>query len=153
MMLEMPDQPAFLIMDNCTVHTEAAFVELLTANGIVAIFIPAHGSHIYQPLDRVAFSSFKAMLRSAVPAEADKQTTRLLKILESWEKATKTRTIKGSFKLAGFRYNVHDEDLLVTFDPQNVITPVGHTIPTADVQRPVRPRPTVPSGHRICIDN
>ena len=151
--LEMPEQQAFLIMDNCTVHTNDAVVQLLADHGIVVMFIPAHGSHIYQPLDRVAFASFKALLRSAIPIEADHQTTRLYKILESWEKATKTRTIIGSFKLSGFRYHVRDEDLFVTFDTQIVVPPLGHQIPTAEMPRPVRPRPTAPSGRRMRVDN
>ena len=151
--LEMPTQRAFIIMDNCTVYTDDRVVEHLADHGIGAIFIPPHGSHIYQPLDRVAFSSFKALLRSAIPIEADHQTTRLYKILESWEKATKTRTIVGSFKLSGFRNHVRDEDLFITFDPEIVIVPLGHQIPTADVPRPVRPQPATTSGRRMRVDN
>ena len=151
--LEMPDHPAFLIMDNCTAHTDQAVTQRLEAHGIVPLNIPPHGSHIYQPLDRVAFSSFKAMLRSAIPIDADSQTTRLIKILESWEKATKTRTITGSFKLSGFRYHVHDEELFVTFDPEVVIPPLGHQIPTEPQPRPVRHRPATPSGRRLPIHN
>ena len=151
--LEMPTQQAFLIMDNCTVHTNDAVVQLLADHGIVVMFIQAHGSHVYQPLDRVAFSSFKELLRSAIPIGADHQTTRLYKILESWEKATKTRTIICSFKLSGFRYQVRDVDFIVTFDPEIVIVPIGHHIQTAVVPRPVRPPPRTPSGRRIRDDN
>ena len=151
--LGMPEQQAFLIMDNCSAHTETAVTRLLEEHGIVPLNIPPHGSHIYQPLDRVAFSSFKAMLRSAIPIDADSQTTRLFKVLESWEKATKTRTIIGSFKLSGLRYHVHDEDLFVTFDPEAVVTPNGHEIPTEPLPRPVRHRPATPSGRRLRLDN
>ena len=117
----------------------------------VPVFIPPHGSHVFQPLDRVAFASFKSHFRSAVPKEVDKQTTRLLMILESWEKVVMNGTIIGSFKLAGFRYETRDEDLFISFDPECLVLPTGVHLPTCDEPEPERVRPRVPSGRRIRI--
>ena len=40
--LEMPAQQAFLIMDNCTAHTNDAVARLFAEHGIVALYIPPH---------------------------------------------------------------------------------------------------------------
>ena len=82
------------------------------------------------------------------------QTTRLLKILESWEKTTAKRIIKESFTLAGFRQAVHGDKQFVTFDLNAVNLPIGMTLPTPDPPRPVRAnprraRPRRSSGHRV----
>ena len=150
----MPEQQAFLVMDGCSAHKDEEVKRDLEAHNITVIFIPAHGSHLFQPLDRVAFSSFKANVRSAVPADSERQTARLLKILESWEKTTTKRIIKESFTLAGFRYAVHGDKQLVTFDLNAVNLPIGMTLPTADPPRPVRAnprraRPRKSSGRRV----
>ena len=149
--LEMPEQQAFLVMDNCTAHTDPPVLRILAEHGVVPVFIPPHGSHVFQPLDRVAFASFKRNLRSAVPEQADKQTTRLLTILESWEKVVMNKTIMGSFKLAGFRYETHDQDLFISFDPQSLVLPTGVHLPNGDEPQPEPVQPRTPSGHRIRI--
>ena len=39
--LEMPEQQAFLVMDNCTAHTDPPVLRLLADHRIVPVFIPA----------------------------------------------------------------------------------------------------------------
>ena len=136
--LGLPDQRGFLLMDNCSAHTDRAVVELLERNNITPVFIPPHGSHVFQPLDRCMFAAFKQKLRTAVVGDFDKQTRRLLKILDSWEKATKTNTLLASFELSGFVYQVHDEDIFITFIPRHVDLPEGVQLPTAQDQHPPR---------------
>ena len=113
--------------------------------------IPAHGSHIFQPLDRSPFGSFKNVFRSATTIDADGQTVRLLKILESWEKATSMKTIIGSFRMAGFRFTTRENVNFVTFDIDSVDLPEGFELPVADQPRPPRAQPSVPSGPRLPI--
>ena len=74
--LEVPEQRAFLMMDNCSAHTTPEVLAALDQNNIQPVFIPPHASHIYQPLDRCMFAAFEAHLRSAIPEEADRQTAR-----------------------------------------------------------------------------
>ena len=150
--LDMPQQQAFLVMDNCTAHTNDDVQEVLNEHNIVLLFIPAHGSHIFQPLDRSTFSSFKAMFRSTSPITADVQTTRLVKILESWEKAKKTRTIMSSFKLAGFTYVTVNRFNHISFDINAVSLPRGFQLPTEDEEPHPRTRHTGESGPRYRID-
>ena len=87
--LDLPEnKQAFLIMDNCPAHTDREVEAVLGRHHIKPVFIPPHGSHIFQPLDRVCFASFKAHLRSAIPEDTvDKQTMNFLKVLQSWEDA------------------------------------------------------------------
>ena len=139
-------------MDNCTAHTNDDVKEVLNEHNIVLLLIPAHGSHIFQPLDRSTFSSFKAMFRSTSPITADVQTTRLVKILESWEKAKKTRTIMSSFKLAGFTYVTVNQFNHISFDINAVSLPRGFQLPTEDEEPHPRTRHTRESGPRYRID-
>ena len=141
--LGMPRQRAYLVMDNCSAHKSDDVVALLRRRNIEAVFIPPNSSHLFQPLDRNAFSSFKANLRSAVPEEADKQTERLLKILDSWDAAARTRTIKASFKLAGFVYSLENGTLCVSFRSDRAKNPEGDFVPD----------PPEPLGRRITIVN
>ena len=146
--LEMPNQQAFLVMDSCSSHTDDALREVLEQHNILLVFIPAHGSHIFQPLDRSPFASFKSSFRSAKTIDADNQTVRLLKILESWEKTATMRIIIGSFKLAGFRFTTRENVNYVTFDLNSVDLPEGFELPVADQPRQPRTRPQVQSVPR-----
>ena len=150
--LTMPLQQAFLVMDSCSAHLDDEVGQTLEDHNIYPIFIPAHGSHIFQPLDRSPFASFKAMFRSSTTIDAESQTVRLLKILESWEKAASMRTIMGSFRLAGFRFTTRENVNYVTFDMNSVDLPEGFELPVADQPRPQRARPSVPSGPRRSIN-
>ena len=149
--LDMPEQRAFLVMDNCTAHTNDDVQQVLNEHNIVLVFIPAHGSHIFQPLDRSTFASFKAMFRSTTPITADVQTTRLVKILESLDKAMKMRTIMSSFKLAGFAYITVNQFNRISFDINAVSLPQGFQIPTEDEEPPRTVRQPVESGRRYRI--
>ena len=154
------DQAAFLIMDNCSAHTDRQVEEVLGQHHIVPVLIPPHTSHIFQPLDRVCFSSFKAHLRTAIPdQDVDKQTAHLLKILRSWEDAMKTDPIMGSFKRCGFVTHNRERSLFVTFNPDTVdeVNGVVHPRlneqpsdqPAAEQPAAQQPRPRRPRGRRI----
>ena len=80
-----------------------------------------NSTHIFQPLDLTFFSAFKAKLRSAIPEELDKQTARLDTILQLWDEAKKVRTIRASFQMAGFVYNVVDETRLVVLFSRDAV--------------------------------
>ena len=149
--LAMPLQQAYLVMDNCSAHLDDEVRRVLEEHNIFPVFIPAHGSHIFQPLDQSPFASFKNMFRSATTIDADSQTVRLLKILESWERAASMKTIIGSFRLAGFRFTTREYINFVLFHINSVDLPQGFELTVADQPRPPRARPSVPSGPRLPI--
>ena len=49
--LEMPEQQSFLVIDNCSSHTDDDVRGIFAQHNIVPVLIPPHGSHIFQPLD------------------------------------------------------------------------------------------------------
>ena len=139
----LPDQTAYLVMDNCTAHFSEDVRGVLDRHNVTAVFIPPNSSHVFQPLDRCLFASFKAHLNSAIPMEVDKQTARLLKILQSWDDARKVSTIKASFNLAGFVHSVENRSLRVSFVHARADVPGGIRVPP----------PPEPRSHRISITN
>ena len=113
-------------MDNCSSHRSDDIVELCDENNTDLVYFVPNSTHIFQPLDLCFFASFKAKIRSAIPEETDKQTARLLTILQSWDDAKKVRTIRASFRMAGFTYDLVDETrLVVSFSREAVRGQVG----------------------------
>ena len=136
-------QRAYLLMDNCSSHRSDDIVELCEENNVELIYFVPNSTHIFQPLDLCFFASFKARIRSAIPEDTDKQTVRLLAILQSWDAASQVRTIQASFEMAGFIYNiVAGNVLVVSFSREMVRSPEARQEP------PPAPRP---SGRRIPI--
>ena len=85
------------------------------------------------------FASFKAKIRTAIPEDLDKQTARLVTILQSWDEAKKVRTIRASFQMAGFIYNIAGNSRLVVSFSRTAVrnqTVLGEQPPP----RPVFPR-------------
>ena len=136
------EQRAYLLMDNCSSHRASDIVDLCDENNIELVYFVPNSTHIFQPLDLCFFASFKAKIRSAIPEETDKQTARLLTILQSWDAAKQVRTIQASFEMAGFIYNiVGGNRLVISFSRDMVRGP----------DAPQEPPARRPSGHRIPI--
>ena len=132
-------------MDNCSSHTSDEIRLLCGENNIEIVYLVPNTTHIFQPLD-LCFSVFKAKLRSSVPDQEidDNQTRKLLLILNSWDEATKVRTIQASFEMAGFVYDLVDETTTVSFSRAAVRSPEAHN------DEPPIPRPR---GRRVPIHN
>ena len=63
------DRPAVLILDRVGPHLEDSTLTSLMNNDISTLFLPAHTSHILQPLDDVIFSLFKAAAHQKLAEE------------------------------------------------------------------------------------
>lgn len=109
----LPSQPAFLVLDQCRSHSSAVVDELCSLNNIIFIKLAPHSSHIYQPLDRCLFGVLKKKLQRKTDKTA--QTEYVHNILSQWELSATTPTIRGSFVLAGFVYNLVDGALVTSF--------------------------------------
>ena len=116
------EQRAYLLLDNFSAHTSDDIVNLCRENNIELVYLVPNSTHIFQPLDLCLFSAFKARLRTAVPNDeiADPQTRNLLQLLTAWDNATKVGTIKTSFEMAGYFYNIVGDVLCVSFLRQAV---------------------------------
>ena len=57
------DERAVLLLDGCSSHKLAAHAQLLASKNITLLFLPAHSSHLTQPLDLCTFGLVKRILR------------------------------------------------------------------------------------------
>ncbi len=112
--LDKEDKRILLIMDGHGTHTFHENIQFCTDNGIDACFMPAHTSHILQPLDIGIFNSYKASYRRSVsdPAlddimyngltEATRNRLRMLgRALIANMHAVNCKSIKRSFYRSG----------------------------------------------------
>lgn len=138
------EQRAYLLLDNCSSHKSDEITALCEENNIELVYFVPNSTHIFQPLDLSFFAAFKARIRDADPEEpdVDAQTKRILKILRAWDDAKKVDTIRGSFEMAGFVYDLVDRKTSVSFSRAAVRSPEAHN------EEPPIPRPR---GHRVPI--
>lgn len=59
-------QKLLLVFDSFAGHVRYRTLNLLKDNGVVVLGLPAHSSHVLQPLDVSVFAPFKAALRSHI---------------------------------------------------------------------------------------
>ena len=60
-----PIRPVLLIQDGHSSHISIELIEMARANGVCLLCLPAHTSHILQPLDVGVFKSFKSSFNKA----------------------------------------------------------------------------------------
>lgn len=59
------DRHALLLLDRVSSHLEASTIKTLLDNNVELLYLPAHSSHILQPLDDIIFATFKAKAHEA----------------------------------------------------------------------------------------
>jgi hypothetical protein len=78
--------------------------------GIVPIFLPAHSSHLTQPLDVAMFAIHKSAIGRVRPAQwMNAQTAQITKILGAWQVAATPPNIISAFKQTGLHANWNRE--------------------------------------------
>lgn len=104
--------PVLLIFDGLKAHIHEQAAEIMHQNNINYLLLPAHSSHIFQPLDLVIFGKLKLTYANSEVVHADitdpfsRKTDR---ILESWRRCTYKGDIISAWKKAGFDYT-YDQD-------------------------------------------
>ncbi len=63
------NQPALLLLDRHSTHLELSSCKHMVDNNIQPLYLPAHTTHLLQPLDDVIFASFKFNMRKSVEWE------------------------------------------------------------------------------------
>ena len=97
--LQTPYAPACLILDSHSSRRNSEALEMMRSNGITAFTIPAHSSHLMQPLDLTAYGTLKCILK--------RQRIFLdpMRHLESLEKALSQAacpsSVREGFRLSG----------------------------------------------------
>ena len=106
-----------LVLDGHGSHLTPRFDEICSQNDIIPICMPAHSSHLLQPLDVGCFSPLKRAYGRLVEEKARRQFNHIDKFdfLEAYPQAHteafKTENIKNSFAASG----------LVPFNPETVL--------------------------------
>ena len=104
----LPPRPVVLLVDGHSTHIDIEISKFCNKNGILLYCLPAHSSHITQPLDVGFYGPLKQAWKKAVSEYScnnigksiTKQTfAEVFKV--AWENTVKVSTIVSSFRSAG----------------------------------------------------
>ena len=145
-----PVRPVLLIQDGHSSHVTIELIELARANDIHLLCLPAHTTHILQPLDVGVFKSFKSHFSKACHRYMMKFPGRVVTsdsisslVGEAWPHAFTPLNVLGGFKKCGiYPFNpgqISDRQTA----PSKGVTPV---IPELTPEVPLTPpaEPSVP---------
>lgn len=106
-----PQAPIVLICDGFAGHTNDALKVATATDNVRLVFLPAHSSHITQPLDKFVFAVLKrSYCEATADAEvADRNGRKILRILRAfYGYCTSPMTIRASWKEVGI-VGLHDD--------------------------------------------
>jgi hypothetical protein len=132
--LGKPDKQILLIMDGASSHTGESRIDMvdrskfLEDHKITVLVLPAHTTHILQPLDVGLFNVFKSSLRSSQTARAVKW----IADVSGMSGATKKRTIALAKSIAACTFAMRPQTLMGSFIktgiyPSSLLTFIKHT--------------------------
>lgn len=112
---EILRRPCFLFVDGHKSRVNSDAIEILCANNIRVIVLPAHTSHVTQPFDVALAAPFKSFLKaqsynfpswlqqklSLFCSTAQKRYTLILHVIDSWKKAATVSNIRTAWEKAG----------------------------------------------------
>jgi hypothetical protein len=118
------DAPALLLLDNHSSRIDLPIEDLLYQHNIHIIFIPAHSSHLLQPMDKSVNSVFKSTLAKKYTVDPndnvpDRREKLLLAVTEALPWAMNKDNIKIGWRKAGlvpFDSTTHDNSPMVTHE-------------------------------------
>ena len=97
-----------LVMDGHGSHTSTEFLLLCKQNNIQLLFLPAHSSHVLQPLDLGVFAPLKSRYRTQIAELAhldDAATVKKQRFVScyhlAWMDTFNTRVLRSGWKAAG----------------------------------------------------
>lgn len=108
-----PIRPVVLIQDGHASHISIDVIEFTRANGIHLLCLPAHTTHVLQPLDVGVFKSFKSNFSKACTKYIASHPGRVVTsdvlaslVAEAWPSSFTLLNIMGGFKKCGlFPFN------------------------------------------------
>ena len=138
-----PKARALLISDGHNSREDVDTIRLLMNNNIDLLILPAHSSHILQPLDKTCFSVFKSKICTEDLFEdgdtkQDKREKLIKKAVDAWEAASIRSTIESAFAATG----------IWPVNSKKILNPSMASIVKREVEKP-----TPIDGPRINISN
>jgi hypothetical protein len=137
-----------LILDGHGSHNAPEFDQFCTENSIIPLYMPAHSSHLLQPLDVSCFSSLKQAYRQEVEKRIGLDINHIdksefLTIYPSVHTAALSeRNIQSGFRATG----------LVPYNPEQVLARLNTQMRTPQ-GLPIVPKPPGLPPHPIIYDN
>jgi hypothetical protein len=111
--------PPFLILDNCSAHTNADFTDLCSLNVIVPVFLPPHSSNQSRVLDLSIFGITKGLIGRVNRIDpANVQSFHVAHVVCSFLSAANPANIIHSFRDAGISVVIAEDRLLCMVTPE-----------------------------------
>ena len=114
--------PAILILDGFSGHKMDLFKSLAANNKIILIQLPAHSSHLTQPLDLLIFGAMKTYYKTTkCDSKIYGESSKLIRAIKSHQLATISMNVKSAFSRAGIQIIETDTLPLISIIPSKVI--------------------------------
>ena len=111
-----------ILMDGCSCHSTEKLDALLEENNIQCFFLPAHSSHLTQPLDLLIFATMKKILpRISTTLKVTELSKRILRSIKAIEQAANSLDVQTSFERAGFIMNNDPKVNSATFEVERIL--------------------------------
>jgi hypothetical protein len=95
------DQAAVLLMDFALPYTSERILRGFGENNIIALIFPAHTRNLFRALYLVFFGTLKHLKATAAGEFGDDSTNdHIVKLIQAYEQAARSSTIRGSFRRA-----------------------------------------------------
>lgn len=139
---EDESEARLLVVDGHGSHTSDDFMWICYANNVHLLFLPAHASHVLQPLDLGVFSSLKAAYRKHISMLAeinDSAPVGKLNFLRCYQKARNdaitAKNIKSGFRATG----ISPRNRHIPLKSRQVVDPLHPLTPEPPHPEPVGP--------------
>jgi hypothetical protein len=94
--------PAILLMDNCSCHATAPFLEFCQSEHLIPLYFPPHSSNQLQPLDLLIFGVTKRLLLRVNRLDSvNVQSSHIAQVVCSFMSAATPLNILRTFSLSG----------------------------------------------------
>jgi hypothetical protein len=127
-----PDDARLLIVDGHGSHTSDKFMTICYLNNVYLLFLPAHTSHVLQPLDLGCFSSLKAAYRRQIGefnTLTDETKIGKAKFLEFYSKARQIGLNKTNIQSGWRATGLYPKNVNKPLRSRWVVTPRPKTPP------------------------
>ena len=103
-----PQRPALLLYDGHASHISSEIIDYAVLHEIMIVCLPAHSSHLLQPLDVAVFKSLKVFFNSACRAFLHRNPGKVITVYdisqlvgEAWPKALTPENLISGFRHSG----------------------------------------------------
>ena len=106
--LGLMTEVGMILLDGASSHLTETFFNVCNELNLKVFFLPAHSSHLTQPLDLVLFHSHKVNMRKNMSSEEFDAalTKKIVRMYKSWCTSSTPPNVMASFRAAGCIYEI-----------------------------------------------